>query len=674
MKNKKIIISIVIVIALLLIGCFTYYFLTKEDKVTTLNLFEKQWIESNKNNVIDMSIADSIPILSYNGEGIILDFLDSLNNETGLAFNKVSYRLGDEVKSEYAFKLVDNVEENQILVYTDNYVLVTKDQTFLSIESLDGLTIGVLNETLTNINNYLHNADVSYKTFENNDELINEFNNTETDLDAIVLLKTTDLKQMIDNNYKIAFNISDYKKYYVLTLGSTERLNTILTKYYNRWSSLNYEDSYNKYLSKNYLSFKGISDEETVKFRSKRYNYGFVENAPFDTLLDNRLAGINYQLLSSFSDLTSAEISYREYSNINDLLNAFNSNEIDLFYGINASEEYALDVYKTVPVFENNLMILKHSSNSTIVNSIKSLNDVLCLENSIIAKYFTDNNITVKTYPNMKELINNIDENSVIALDVYNYNYYSEQLHDYIIAYQFSDINYSFVARDIGDNKIFNEFLDFYIRFNDTQQYVTSGLSELLLVNKTPIILKNIAVVLGSIVGILLIVLAVIKIKPNKKHINLSKEDKLRYIDELTLLKNRNYLNASIEKWDSSDVYPQTIVVVDLNNIAYINDNYGHTEGDEVIKQAANILIVNQMENSEIIRTNGNEFLIYLVGYEEKQVITYMRKLGKELKELKHGFGAAMGYSMINDAIKTIDDAINEATLDMRNNKEETKD
>ena len=255
MKNKKVIIGVIVVVLLAIASFLVYFFLTREDKITTLNLFEKQWIESNKNNVIDMSIADSIPILSYNGEGIILDFLDSLNDETGLAFNKVSYRLGDEVKSEYAFKLVDNVEENQILVYTDNYVLVTKDQTFLSIESLDGLTIGVLNETLTNINNYLHNADVSYKTFENNDELINEFNNTETDLDAIVLLKTTDLKQMIDNNYKIAFNISDYKKYYVLTLGSTERLNTILTKYYNRWSSLNYEDSSNRYLPKNYLSF-----------------------------------------------------------------------------------------------------------------------------------------------------------------------------------------------------------------------------------------------------------------------------------------------------------------------------------------------------------------------------------------------------------------------------------
>ena len=329
MKNKKVLIVIIAVVLLIVISFGVYFFLIKEDKVTTLNLFEKQWIENNRNNVIDMSIVDSIPLLSYSGEGIIIDFLDSLNKETNLSFNKVSYRLGDEINSEYAFKLVDNIEDNQILVYTDNYVLVTKEKTFLSLDDLNDLTIGVLNDNLNSINNYLYNTDVSYKTFSNNDELIAEFNNQETELDAIVLLKTTNLKQIIDNNYKIAFNISDYKKYYVLSLGSTDRLNTILTKYYERWSSLNYEDSYNKYLSKNYLSFKGITDEETVKFRSKRYNYGFLENAPFDTLLDNRLAGINYQLLSSFSNLTNAEISYKEYLNINDLLNAFNTNQID---------------------------------------------------------------------------------------------------------------------------------------------------------------------------------------------------------------------------------------------------------------------------------------------------------------------------------------------------------
>ena len=79
------------------------------------------------------------------------------------------------------------------------------------------------------------------------------------------------------------------------------------------------------------------------------------------------------------------------------------------------------------------------------------------------------------------------------------------------------------------------------------------------------------------------------------------------------------------------------------------------------------------MSNTDIIRTNGNEFLIYMVGYDEKQVVSYIRKLNKEFKNLSHGFGAAIGYSMIDDAIKTVDDAINEATTIMREIKEEIK-
>ena len=128
-----------------------------------------------------------------------------------------------------------------------------------------------------------------------------------------------------------------------------------------------------------------------------------------------------------------------------------------------------------------------------------------------------------------------------------------------------------------------------------------------------------------------------------------------------------------MDKWEESKVYPQTIIIVDLNNIAYINDNYGHAEGDKVIKEAANILIKTQISNSEIMRTNGNEFLIYMVGYDEKQIVSYIRKLNKEFKDLSHNFGAAIGYSIITDQIKTVDDAINEATLDMRNVKNENK-
>ena len=141
----------------------------------------------------------------------------------------------------------------------------------------------------------------------------------------------------------------------------------------------------------------------------------------------------------------------------------------------------------------------------------------------------------------------------------------------------------------------------------------------------------------------------------------------------LTSLKNRNYLNAKMPEWEECKVYPQAIVIVDLNNVKYINDNYGHEAGDNLIIKAASTLVNTQLENSEIIRTDGNEFLIYLVGYSERQVATYTKKLFKELKELPHDFGAGVGYSIIEDDIKTLDDAINEATLDMITSKEELK-
>ena len=112
-------------------------------------------------------------------------------------------------------------------------------------------------------------------------------------------------------------------------------------------------------------------------------------------------------------------------------------------------------------------------------------------------------------------------------------------------------------------------------------------------------------------------------------------------------------------------------MVIDLNNVKTINDNHGHEEGDKVIKKAASILIVNQEANTDIIRTDGNEFLVYMVGYDENKVVDYMRKIYKELKNLPYGYGCSIGYSMIMDDVKTVDDAINEAMIDMRSKKEQ---
>ena len=113
---------------------------------------------------------------------------------------------------------------------------------------------------------------------------------------------------------------------------------------------------------------------------------------------------------------------------------------------------------------------------------------------------------------------------------------------------------------------------------------------------------------------------------------------------------------------------------MDINRVKELNDSFGHEEGDKQIQAVANILIRTQIDNSEIIRTDGNEFLVYLIEYSEKQVVSYIKKLMKEFKRLPHDYGVAIGYSMIFDDSKLIEDAFNEASEQMRENKDITEE
>ena len=195
-------------------------------------------------------------------------------------------------------------------------------------------------------------------------------------------------------------------------------------------------------------------------------------------------------------------------------------------------------------------------------------------------------------------------------------------------------------------------------------------------VQKSGTILGKIAKYSLLVIGILLVIVFFVyssskKIKIAKK---IKKEDKMKYIDQLTSLKNRNYLNENIGSWNKNTIYPQATIIIDLNQVQEINDKLGYEEGDNQIKAAANVLIKTQLDNTDIMRTDGNEYLIYMVGYQEKQVVSYIRKLYKEFKNLPYEHGAAIGYSMITNDMKTIEDAINESVEDMRNKKEELEE
>ena len=675
MKKRGIILGVVCLVIFIGIVGGIYFVLRGTDR-NNLTITEKQWIENNKNLLQDFSIVDNVPIFSDAGTGVVFDFLTSLEENTGLDFNELSYSYGGNPTSDYAFKIVSKKEKNDILIYRDNFVLVTKEKmTYNTTADIKNISVGVLNNHLEEVEKYLNGStNVTYTTVENENDLLSF-----PEVDAIVLPKTIYMEQLAgDDKLNIAYSITEMTEDYVLHLGDDKTLNSILTKYYKKWYEENFDASFKENFSEDYFEFSDVAEKDKATFHSKRYAYGFVDNLPFDTIVNKKFIGINTSFLKAFAQAAGIEISFEEYDNIDALVKALNEKKIDFFFDNGKTAKYDVDTYTTTSHVNEQVVVLSSNENNVTVNTLASLSGkkVRAVKSSLISEVLTKNGAKVEESETIEDLIKEKEKDDILVIDLENYTYYQSKLKGFKMGYQFTlDEPYKFIANDSKANKVFNRFFDFYLSYTNQTEIINDAHAELDKVLSTPSLAKIIVLTISALIVLFFSIFGIYQLtkKEKKQKTIVVKGDKIKYIDMLTSLKNRNYLNDHMEAWDESEVYPQTIVIVDLNNINYINDNYGHQAGDEVIKQAASILIKTQMDNSEIIRTNGNEFLIYLVGYTEKQIITYIRKLHREFKELEHGFGVASGYSMIMNAIKTIDDAINEATADMKSNKEELK-
>lgn len=681
MKNKKWVIGIIALILTSIICYGVYYIFVREEENSTLTIMDKQWIENNKNKIIDMGIMTNTPIFSFDGNGVIFDYLEDLETDTELEFNKTSYESSKNNTSEYSFQVVNKVGENDVLIYQDSYALVTKEEVkYYDVRDIKDLTIGVLTSDLERVGTILESGNnLKYQTFSNVEELKAALiDKNAANVDAIVIPKVENMNLLVkESKMNIAYELAGLEQNYVLRLGSNGKLNTILKKYTKRWMERNLEASFDKNFANSYYIAAEIDEKQKASFIGKRYQYGFVEMAPYDKLNHGKLNGMNAEILKKFSHVAGIEISYKEYESMGALLEDFNANQLDFFYGMNADHKYKMDVYHTVSVGAEQVAVVTPSDDYSVITSLESLKNrnVQVIGGTKTEEYLKRKGVEYKTYANILSLLDRPLEDGVIVLDFESYQFYKNNaLSNYKLNYLFSlEQPYTYVVRDIKANRVFENFFNFYLSFEEEQASLYQGYHQLLEIKSTPLMTWVLCILIGAIMITLLAIYGLNRWKQydKAKPISVPKGDKIKYIDMLTSLKNRNYLNDNIAVWDESEIYPQTIIIIDLNNISYINDNYGHEEGDKIIKEAANKLITTQIENTDIIRTNGNEFLIYMVGYDEKQVVSYIRKLNKELKDLSHGFGAAIGYSMIHDAIKTIDDAVNEATLDMKNNKEE---
>lgn len=667
-NNKLIVLTLVGIIFIVLLGIFILNY-SKDDY--SFSILEKKWINDNANNIIDVSIYNDVPIYGNVGKGVAFDILDDFTESYGINFNKVSYSINNNTNlKDVAFRIIDgniNLSDNDILLYEDNYVLVSTHNTVVDrITDIADIQVAVLSSDITNVSNALSDAkNISYLPIENITNIEEKFKNEEINYAIIPHNLYIDL--ILKNDLNVLFTLSDISKKYVLTINNNTFFN-IFEKYYLKFNEEKRMLSYkNNYLDEFFL-YKNISDVDRMGYNASSYNVGYITYMPYTDLENGQLIGTLSNYLADFEDIFEVDFKLISYNNITELKKALSSGELDLVFANFNSNGLNVDTISTKSLFKEEYVIL--SKDIFVVNSIKSLKgrEVITIKNSYINDILTNNGITYKTFNDTDDLLRNVGD-SIVIIDKETYDYYKvRKFSDYyelftgILPYQ-----YSFLIRDVNKNKVFAEMFSYYVESIDynTVKYEYNATSS----NYS---YKTLTYFIISVVVMLIIISLIICIKKKKnKESILRNNDKIKYIDTMTSLKNRAYLNLKIKEWDDNVIYPQGFVIVDLNNIKDINDSKGHEEGDTVIKKAASILIVNQEPNTDIIRTDGNEFLIYMVGYQEKDVISYTRKIYKELKELPYGYGATIGYSMIMDDIKTVDDAINEATIDMRKKKEQ---
>ena len=417
MKVRLFTLVVLLIVAFTAVVGGTYYFLNGQDE-NSLNITEKEWIETNKNQLHDFSILSSIPVFTYDGDGIIFEFLDSLEKDTGLDFGELSYAYGEKPTSEYAFKVVDKKSKDDILLYQDNYVLVTKDKkTFNTTSDIKDMNIGVVTEKLEDIQKYLvGSTNVNYVTVENESDLL-----TFTDVDTIVLPKIIYMKSLAgDDKLNIAYNITEMTNDYVISLGSDEILNSILKKYYKVWEKENFKQTFKEKFSNDYFVFNNVSEKDKAAFIGKRYKYGFVNNLPFDTIIDKEFVGINTEFLKSFATATGIEIEFKEYDDIDALVKAINNKEIDFYYNNGKDVKYSVETYQTASHINEQVNILSSNENDVTINTLASLNgmEVCAIKSSLIAETLANNGVKVKEFKTIEDLVNNVTKDDIIAIDL----------------------------------------------------------------------------------------------------------------------------------------------------------------------------------------------------------------------------------------------------------------
>ena len=182
-------------------------------------------------------------------------------------------------------------------------------------------------------------------------------------------------------------------------------------------------------------------------------------------------------------------------------------------------------------------------------------------------------------------------------------------------------------------------------------------------INKNPVLDAD-----GNVMGIVGIVKDIsnlIKLQEKLKNYSIT--------DMMTQTYNRSFYESG--EYKNKLKYPVGVVMADINNLKYYNDNYGLKEGDILIRT-----IVNNMQRyirpvDVLIRLGGDEFLILLQECDKKdsdKIINQIKNAEGNIKLQNITVGTSYGISIANNE-EELNNSIAEADKAMYADKRKSK-
>jgi diguanylate cyclase len=113
--------------------------------------------------------------------------------------------------------------------------------------------------------------------------------------------------------------------------------------------------------------------------------------------------------------------------------------------------------------------------------------------------------------------------------------------------------------------------------------------------------------------------------------------ERLAIIDDLTQVFNRRQMYKILEHQKAMvdrGVHPFSICIFDLDHFKRVNDNFGHSAGDIVLKTVAQETQGNLRNIDHIARYGGEEFILILTNSDKSQAVICAERIRKRVKEL----------------------------------------